>query len=319
MKLSNGIRKLLLSPTWTVRSLVFLSAVCGAVAQTSTPGTVTFAANAVGPLLSYVDAPSLSMQQLFRNHFSWMIVYPPYFDSRLAWFPNGYAYFDLYGIQKGASEEFAHPEWILHDQNGNRLYLQYNCSGGTCPQYAADIANPAFRAAWITNTAGTAYAANYPGIFIDDANMNFEVSDGNANFVAPIDSNTGQPMTYDAWRGYVAKFLEETRAALPTKMIVENTIWYAGPSGVQDTDPAIQRQIATADVISLERGVASDDGLTGGTGTFSVYAFFNYVDRVHAAGKGVDLRQLTLDAAPTGTTPSANQPPCRTIGGPVTT
>jgi uncharacterized protein (TIGR03437 family) len=78
---------------------------------------------------------------------------------------------------------------------------------------------------------------------------------------------------------------------------MENTIWYAGPPGVLDADPAIQRQIATANTIVLERGVASDTGLTGGTGAFSVYAYFAYIDRVHAEGKGISFQEYALDAA----------------------
>jgi hypothetical protein len=104
-------------------------------------------------------------------------------------------------------------------------------------------------------------------------------------------------MTGDAWRNYMAMFLGELRAAMPNKKIVENALWFADPNGVQDADPAIQRQIATADKINLERGVASDPGLTGGTGFWSVYSFLNYVDRVHAAGKGVIFQEYALNPA----------------------
>src|SRR5581483_962541 len=38
-------------------------------------------------------------------------------------------------------------------------------------------------------------------------------------------------------------------------------------------------------------------GLTGGTGFWSVYAFLNFIDRVHALGKGVNLLQFGLNAA----------------------
>ncbi|HEX4274644.1 MAG TPA: putative glycoside hydrolase [Bryobacteraceae bacterium] len=272
-----------------------------AIAQTSpspaaSPGRVTYIANSGTPnILSYLTNPLQLLEQWFQSHIAAMIVYPPMFDASLSWFPNGYAYFDLYGIQKGSWEELVHPEWILHDQSGNRLYLPYNCSGGTCAQYAADVANPAFRAAWIADMAGTAWGAGYPGVFIDDVNMNFQVGDGSGTLVAPVDSNTGQPMTYDAWRNYVAGFLEQARTATRGLKLLENTLWYAGPPGVQDADPAIQRQIATADTITLERGVASDTGLSGGTGGLSVYAFLNYVDRVHAAGKGVNFQEYALD------------------------
>lgn len=266
-----------------------------ASAQPSSPGHVNYVENAIASFNPFTVAPDLGQQQWFQNHFAAMIVYPPYFDSRLSWFPNAYAYSDFYGIAKGSWEENVHPEWILHDQNGNWLYLPWGCGGGTCALYAADIANPAFRAAWINNIRGF---WQYPGLYIDDVNMEFRVSDGWGNPVAPIDSTTGQPMTYDAWRKYMATYLEEVKAAVPHMKMMENTIWYAGPADTTPgTDAQVQRQIATADTIALERGVASDTGLTGGTGFWSVYSFFNYIDRIHAAGKGVYLQELTLDAA----------------------
>ncbi len=173
-----------------MRALWVSAGVCAAIAQSPGPGSVTVVVNS-NSLTSYLNAPSQSVEQWFQSYLAGMIGYPPYFDSILSWFPKGYAYFDLYGIMQGSWEQTTHPEWILHDQNGNWLYLPFNCSGGTCAQYAADIGNPAFVAAWIANTAGTAYGANYAGVFIDDVNMNFDVSDGNGNLIAPIDSNTG--------------------------------------------------------------------------------------------------------------------------------
>jgi uncharacterized protein (TIGR03437 family) len=278
-----------------IQSVVLLGVVSPLGAQSASPGRVNYVENAIASFNTFTLAPDLGQQQWFRNHFAAMVVYPPYFDSRLSWFPNVYAYSDFYGIAKGSWEENVHPEWILHDQHGNRLYLPWGCGGGTCALYAADIANPAFRAAWINNIQGF---WQYPGLYIDDVNLEFRVSDGSGNQVAPIDSNTGQLMTYDAWRNYMAAYLEEVKTSFPHMKIMENTIWYAGPPGATPgTDPQVQRQIATADVIALERGVASDSGLTGGTGFWSLYSFFAYVDRIHAAGKGVNLQQLTLDAA----------------------
>ena len=268
-----------------------------AVGQSSDPGHASYIEDAGASFDTYTEAPSPPQQQWLQSHFAAMVVYSPYFDSRLSWFPNGYAYADLYAIPKGSWVQTAHPEWILHDASGNWLYVPFGCGGGTCVHYAGDIANPAFRAAWINQAVSLVNGSHYPGLFIDDVNMQFQVSDGWGNQAAPIDSNTGQPMTYDAWRNYVASFLEQIRAALPHAKLRENAIWYAGPSGVQDADSAIQRQIATADYITLERGVASDPGLTGGTGFWSVYSFLNYVDRVHAAGKGVDFLESALDAA----------------------
>lgn len=274
-----------------------LSAASIVEGQSSDPGHVNYVENAGSNFDTYTSAPSLQLQQWIQAHLAGMVVFPPYFDSKLSWYHNAYAYYDLYGIQKGSWEQTNHPEWILHDQSGNWLYVPFGCSSGTCAQYAADIANPAFRAAWISHVVELVNDSKYPGVFIDDVNMELRVSDGSGNPVAPIDSNSGQPMTYDAWRNYVATFLEQIRAAVPNAKLMENTIWFSAPTGVPGPDPAIQRQIATADTITLERGVASDPGLTGGTGFWSVYAFFNYIDQIHAAGKGVYFLQYGLDAA----------------------
>ena len=45
---------------------------------------------------------------------------------------------------------------------GGKLYIPFGCSGGTCPQYAADIGNPEFRAAWIEE-ARSQLAHGYKG------------------------------------------------------------------------------------------------------------------------------------------------------------
>jgi uncharacterized protein (TIGR03437 family) len=277
------------------KSLSLLPLVAGLCAAQS-PGTVTFIANLNGTLVNYTVSPTQTVKQWFQSHFASMIVYPPYFNSRLSWFPNGFLYEDLYAIAKGSSNDVRHPEWVLRDSLGNKLYIPYGCAGGTCAQYAGDVGNPAFRQNWIANASSMINGNHYPGIFIDDVNMNFQVSDGNGNFVTPIDSNTGMPMTWDAWRGYIATFVEEVRAALPGIKFFENSVWYAGPAGVYDADPYIQRQIATTDILCVERGVASDPGLLGGTGHLSVYDLFNYIDRVHALGKSVNLLEYTLDA-----------------------
>jgi len=274
-----------------------LFAAFSALPASVNPGHVNYVANLTSAFDQYTSAPNTTQQQWFRSHFSSAEVYTTYFDTRTSWFPNAYFYQDLYGILQGSSVLSAHPEWILRDQYGNWLFMPYSCSGGTCPLYAGDVANAAFRSYWVSEAAATFARGNYPGMFVDDVNMQFQVSDGWGNLTPPIDSNTGQVMTYAAWRNYIAMFVEQIRAAFPNAKIVENVIWYAGPAGVYDADPAIQRQIATATSLNLERGVASDTGLTGGTGFYSVYSFFNFVDRVHAAGKGVNFQEYSLNAA----------------------
>ena len=75
------------------------------------------------------------------------------------------------------------------------LYVAFACSGGTCPQYAADTSNPAFRQWWI-GFVQSAISPGYKGVWIDDVNMLVEVSDGTGAQVFPVDPATGQPFVY---------------------------------------------------------------------------------------------------------------------------
>jgi Hypothetical glycosyl hydrolase family 15 len=102
--------------------------------------------------------------------------YTPYFDQALGWAPPTQFYRDLYAIYNnpaGSQLISEHPDWVLRDASGNKLYVQYGCSGGTCPQYAGDIGNPAFRSHWI-NQAAQGMAKGYRGVF--DVNLGFKVS-----------------------------------------------------------------------------------------------------------------------------------------------
>jgi hypothetical protein len=213
-----------------------------------------------------------------------MLVFTPYFDNKTAWFKGGWLYQDVYAIYTEGDVATQHPDWILRDGAGRKLYIPWGCSGGTCPQYAGDITNAAFRRSQI-DRAKAAVARGYRGLWLDDVNLEFRVGDGTGRQVAPIDSRTGKPMTWTAWRDAMATFVEEFRAAVPASVeIVHNSIWFAAPG--RDADPYVRRQIAAADVINLERGV-NDDGLTGGAGEWSLNAFLAFVDRVHAMGKAV--------------------------------
>jgi NPCBM/NEW2 domain/Hypothetical glycosyl hydrolase family 15 len=267
-------------------------------AQNGHEGHVNYLEYALSYLDPWTSAYSATTQQWFQNHFSSMVSWSPYGDSRTWWWPPTSAYHDLYAITPGSWAASAHPEWILKDQYGNWLYIPWNCQNGTCPQYAGDVANAAFRAYIISDMQATITRGNYAGLFIDDSNMEFRVSDGWGNQAAPIDSNTGQLMSWTAWRSYIATFEQQIRTAFPNKTLIENVIWYSsGGSGVAGQDPYIQAQFRTANLINLERGVASDTGLTGGTGFWSVYNFFNFIDTVHATGAGVNFEEYQLSPA----------------------
>jgi hypothetical protein len=217
-----------------------------------------------------------------------MQVSSPYFDSRLSWMPNAWAYEDLYGIPRDSPIVWQHPDWILKDNNGNMLYVPFACGGGGCSQFAGDPGNGDFRNWWIQNV-GNAMNAGYKGIWIDDVNMEFMVGDGSANKVAPHDPRTGGTMSYGAWRNYIADFVQQIRSAFPNKEITQNSIWYSDNNNFNDS--AITRQIQSADFIVLERGI-SDGGLTGDGGPWSVSAYLSFIDYVHSQGKGVIIDEL---------------------------
>jgi Hypothetical glycosyl hydrolase family 15 len=221
-----------------------------------------------------------------RRHMWRLVAYSPYFDSRTRWYPSAWAYDDAYAIYRGSRLAARHADWILRDGAGRPLFIPYGCGNGACPQYAADISNPAFRRHWIAD-ARAKLRHRYRGLFVDDVNMEFRVGNGHEDHVAPVDRATGRPMTYDAWRGYMAEFMQEIRAALPRAEIVHNAIWFAD-APARAADPYISRQIQAADYVALERGF-NDSGLTGGSGAFSTSALLAYVDAVHALGKGVIL------------------------------
>lgn len=241
----------------------------------------------------YTTNPSAATINFMNSHWRRLMTFNGYWDigNKLSWYSNAWAYANAYAIYRDpANLQYAqliqeHPDWVLKDVNGNWLYIPYACSGGICPQYAANITDPnGFRAWWIKQVSG--YFNNrspaYKGIFIDDVNLDLSrVSDGWGNSVLPIDPMTGYPMTNAAWRKYFADFMDQVRSAFPGVEIVHNSLWF-----FDWPDPDIQRQIRAADWINLERGV-NDAGLTGGTGYWSVYRLLSFVDYVHANGRGV--------------------------------
>jgi len=257
-----------------------------ALADGPAAGTVKFVKRTGPEFDRFTRNPTADFPAWMRAKFWRSEVFTPYFDDKTSWYQNGWVYSDLYAIYKSSSLATQHPEWILKDGGGNKLYIPWGCSNGSCPQFAGDVGNPAYRAWWIAQ-ARDSLSHGYKGLWVDDVNMEFRVGNGNGDEVAPIDPRTGATMTYDNWRRYVAEFVEQIRAALPGAEILHNSIWYA-VWGPRDRDPYVKRQIAAADYINVERGV-NDDGLTGGTGEWSLNALLSYIDRVHAAGKGVVL------------------------------
>jgi len=269
-----------------VAAAIACSPVFAGAASADTAGTVHFVRSADSSFDPYTSSPSPEAQAWMRTHMWRMMVWSPYFDERTSWYGQGWVYDDAYAIYKGSQLASQHPEWILKDSTGNRLYIPYACSGGSCPQYAGDISNPAYRRYWIEE-ARTRLVHGYRGLFVDDVNMEERTGNGEGQQIAPIDPTTGQAMTAQAWRGYMAEFMAEIRAAFPSSEIVHNALWFAN-SHAGTADPSIRREIESANYVYLERGV-NDSGLTGGSGPWSLNALFSFVDEVHALGRGIVL------------------------------
>ena len=267
-------------------AVVPLITVCGA--DTSAAGTVKFELRTSSAFDIYTNAPTATQKTWMQTHLWRLQSCPPYFDRKLSWMPNTWAYIDLYAIHSGSDLANNHPEWILRDVSGNKLYIPWGCANGTCPQFAGDISDPTFRSWWISN-ASALLSVGYKGVWLDDVNLEFRVSNGNGVEVAPMDANTGAPMTKENWRRYMAEFVEQIRAALPAYEILHNSIWYASPT--EYSDPYVQRQMKAADYINLERGI-SDPGIVGLTGPFSVGDFLGYIDQAHSYGKHIVLDEL---------------------------
>jgi hypothetical protein len=228
--------------------------------------------------------------------FDSMVVWEPYWDSRLASFDRVTVYRDAYAIEVPASRDVAslpNPDWVLRDAAGNPVYIPWSCANG-CPQYAADLGNPEFVAAWIAGVQSSV-DRGYTGLFIDDVNLLWRFGDELGGDIAPIDPRTGTVLTLSSWRRYMVEFLEDVRAAFPQLEIWHNSIWYADTPAFDNG--MVSRQIRAADVINLERGM-NDRGLTDGTGRFGIRTFMRFIDRVHEQGANVAL----LDENATDTT-----------------
>jgi hypothetical protein len=220
-----------------------------------------------------------------------MVVWEPYWDSRLDDFDHVFVSRNAYSIKVDTSDDgrsVEHQDWILKDADGDAVHIPFDCDD-TCPHYAADIGNLEFRQAMLDDIAALV-RTGYPGLMLDDVNLAWRFSDEDGEDITPINPRTGADLTLEDWQRYMAEFVEEIRSAFPSLEIMHNVIWYAEPPG--SDNPYLARQIAAADYVMLERG-ATDPGLVGGTSTFGLQTFLDYVDSVHALGTNVLLLDET--------------------------
>ncbi len=67
---------------------------------------------------TFTGSTDPAVQAAIRNSVSRLATYTPYFDNKLAWFPNAFVYLDSYAIYVNSPVAAAHPEWILKDRMG---------------------------------------------------------------------------------------------------------------------------------------------------------------------------------------------------------
>ncbi len=263
---------------------IFAGPLLSAELERASPGKPRFVVRTDPSWDAYTGVPDQSMKDWFNSNVWRMMVYAPFFNERLSWYPNAWIYINLYAIPVNSAIVRQHPDWILRDASHRPLYIPYECRGGSCPQYAADPSNPEYRKAWLEK-ATLFKKKGYKGFWIDDVNLAFRVSDGNGNFQSPI--KAGKVMSEGDWGEAVTSFLEDIRKAFPDAEILHNAIWFAGGSQ-RDRNPLVQRELASCDYINVERGI-TDPGLKGDNGEWSLNALLSYIDRLHQLGKGVVL------------------------------
>ena len=169
---------------------------------------------------------------------------------------------------------------ILRDARGRRLYVPFGCKGGRCPQFAADIGSPRWRA-HLARRARRELSHRYRGIFLDDVNWAVNVSDGREQLVRPRDPRTRRPMTDGTWKRAMAALVRAVARQDPRREVMVNTVWWKPESTLDD--PLVADTARRVTWWELERGFEdvrrgqSFDGLLA------------LIDRLHSLGVNVNL------------------------------
>lgn len=280
-----------ISPYFLCVLFLFGSSACSYEDTHAIAGKVGFFKHANTAFDSYTTKPDAKQQQWMQSHYQGILTYTPYFDARLSWYPNAWFYIDSYAIYVNSDIAQKHPEWIMQDAQKNRLYIPWECHG-KCEQFVGDFSNPDFKKYKIEEIR-TALAKGYQGVWIDDVNLTWRVSDNNEIHRIPMDRLTNKPMTLTDWQRYFTEFMEEIRRAFPSAKIAHNAIWYADTMTTEN--PFINRQIKAANYINIERA-GNDSGLTAGNDRWGYETFLHYLDYVHQQGAGSILMDFGTTA-----------------------
>ena len=130
-------------PAGSILAILAVGLVCVSAAAAN-EGTIKAIRNAESSFNEYTDAPSPATKEWLRTHFWRILAFSPYFDSRTSWYPNAWAYRDAYAVYNGNPLVQQHPEWILKDNTGKKLYIPWGCSGAPALSTLATSRTPAF-------------------------------------------------------------------------------------------------------------------------------------------------------------------------------
>lgn len=286
MELQRSLRRCgrLLRGIWPACLAIFCLQAAPAYGQ---DGSVRFFAVHSPAWDEWTETYDESVFAFMNSKYDDMLVYSSWWNGfRDDHYQRGWLYVDGYAISPLDTnfQQLNLLRYALRDANGNPLYIDYACdSSGTRCQYAADVGNQTWRNYFISQLSEKLAANTFAGIWIDDVNFDWRISDRSGRPIIPMDPRTGQQMTLANWRRYYAEFLEQIRAAFPAHKIAHNPIWYA--SGTLTGDPYIRRQILAADYQNYEGGIQR--AIHGGsTSKYSLHAYLNTVQLVHFLGRG---------------------------------
>jgi hypothetical protein len=146
----------------------------------------------------------------------------------------------------------SHPEWILHDASGNRVWT-FVPQLGTGVQIAVDIGNPAFVDAWGAWALAAMDQYGWDGVFAD----NVEVTDFYGWSPYPVNPRTGARYTVADYRRDLLAALQRLRARFDPrgKILIGNH----ADGWVQFGDPVVQQMITAMHGVRIENCVFNWD------------------------------------------------------------
>jgi hypothetical protein len=167
-----------------------------------------------------------------------------------------------------------HPEWILHDANGNPV----TTANGIGRLFAVDIGNLAYADAWANYAFAAMDRYGWDGVFADSViRGNFSGWSG-----APINPRTGRPMTVPEYRAGMLAALQRLRALFDAR----GSILVGNHSSAWDpatfADPIVKQEITTMHGVELEDCVYDFNGVRQSEASW--IAQLQYLDYANQAG-----------------------------------